>query len=588
MSQLTLRDIASNEEIIVPPEGFVFGRAGGDADIQLDDNTISRRQARVSSRQGVWVLEVMVVPPGQRIPRPQSLQEGQTFFIGQSEFEVLAVEEDEAPPPPKSVPRKPAPAASAPATKPAARKEPPPPSKTIPAQSAQKRPAPARQPAPVEEEDEGQDDGGAADEAGGEGPQGIKALFVGVPKGIAYYLVNVPKLLVNPLGTVRRAIEELPMAPLGTTALIGYALPAMLATALLGSIAAGLALLIGGFGFSLMSFIPVVPAIIAVVGSVIVGFLFHPVVGWLVKILKGESDERSRSNYFLQMQTVSIVIAVPSALATILGALPIPFINLVGPLLATLTSLVTLYVVYQWWLNCFRVAAWFKYVVLVLGAVLVVSSAIGLVTGVIANIKGLGSGGTTVGSVELSGDAEEALKNAEKLQKEALANADADTKDALAQVEKAREAALAATKAAGKAGGAAAKEAAEAAAKMTKAAEEAARAAEVPDEGSAKTPPPPVRDEPTPTGSGGYGVFARHLEAVEKKLQADPTLLRSADLQRLYGDYLEVAYKLEQTYKKDSSRHPEKERLYRLQRDDQLYTEAGPLVEKLAGKLGVR
>jgi len=263
---------------------------------------------------------------------------------------------------------------------------------------------------------------------------------------------------------------------------------------------------------------------------------------------------------------------------------------LVGPLLGTLTSLVTLYVVYQWWLNCFRVAAWFKYVVLVLGALLVVSSAIGLVTGVVATIRGFGSGGTTVGSVEVSGDAEEAIKDAEKARKEMLGDADSATRDALAQAEKIQKDTLATAKAAGKAGVAASKDAAEAAAKAAKAAEEAnaAAKAEVPDEGGAKTPPPPVRDEPTPTGSGGYGVFARHLEAVEKKLAADPTLLRNADLQRLYGDYLEVAYKLEQTYKKDSGRHPEKERLYRLQRDDLLYTEAGPLVEKLAGKLGVR
>ena len=92
MAQLTLRDIASNEEIVVPPEGFVFGRAGGDADIQLDDATIAKRQARISSFQGRWVLEVMVVPPGQRLPKPQPLQEGQTFYIGESEFEVVALE----------------------------------------------------------------------------------------------------------------------------------------------------------------------------------------------------------------------------------------------------------------------------------------------------------------------------------------------------------------------------------------------------------------------------------------------------------------------------------------------------------------
>jgi len=382
---------------------------------------------------------------------------------------------------------------------------------------------------------------------------------------------------------VRKAIEELPTEPLGPTALIGYALPAMLATALLGSIAAGLALLIGGHGFSLMAFIPIVPAISAVIGAVITGFIFHPVVGWLVKILKGESDERSRSNYFLQMMTVSIVTAVPSALGLILGALPIPFINLLGPLLTTLTTLVTLFLVYQWWINGFKVVNWFRYVLLVLGALAVIGSAISLVTGVVATIRGFGSGGSaSIGHV--SGDADEAIKEAERLQKEAMANADSATKDALTQAEKATKDAAARAKAAGAKAGA--KEAAEAARAEEAAASAKPPPAEEPSEGaSAKTPPPP-REDTAPTGA--YGVFARRLEAVEKKLEADPTLLRNSEIQRLYGDYLEVAYKNDHAYQKELGRHPEREKLYRLQKNDQVFTESSSTIDKLANKLGVR
>ena len=95
MAQVTLRDLATNEDIVVPPEGFIFGRVGGDADIQIEDNSISRRQARVSLKGGQWLLETLAVPQGQKAPRPIGLQEGATFNVGQSEFEVVQIEEDE-------------------------------------------------------------------------------------------------------------------------------------------------------------------------------------------------------------------------------------------------------------------------------------------------------------------------------------------------------------------------------------------------------------------------------------------------------------------------------------------------------------
>lgn len=577
MSQLTLRDIASNEEIIVPPEGFVFGRAGGDADIQLDDNTISRRQARVSSRQGAWLLEVMVVPPGQRIPRPQPLQQGQTFFIGESEFEVVAVEGAEAAVLPKTVPsRKAVPPAAGPA-KAAPRKDALS-NKTVAAQPAQKWPTPVKQPASADEEESetrSEDSADAdADEGDGEGgvAQDLKALFVGVPKGAAYYLVNVPKLLVNPLGTVRTAIDELPEEPLGPTGLIGYALPAMLATLLLGSIASGLAQLIRGQGFSLLAFFPIIPAVIAVVASVVSGFALHPVLGWILKILKGESDDRSRTNFFLQIETVLIIVAVPAALGTILGSLPIPFIGLLDPLFGALTSLVTLYVLYQWLINGFKVVDWFRYVLLVCGAAAVVFSAYGLVKGVITTLHGPGSDGS-VATGPVSGDDEEAIKDAERLQNDAPSNTSSATMEATAKAEKAAPARA-------KTGAATAEDAA--------AAKDSAKSppADEPSEPApAKGPPAATRDDVVPTSA--YGVFARRLEAVEKKLEADPTLLRNTELQRLYGDFLEVAYKLDRSYQKEVGRHPEREKLYRLQKNDQLFSDTSSTVDKLATKLGV-
>jgi hypothetical protein len=594
MAQLTLRDIASNEEIIVPPEGFVFGRAGGDADIQLDDATISKRQARVSSFQGRWVLEVMVVPPGQRLPKPQPLQEGQTFYIGESEFEVVAVEGDEEPPPRSSKPAAPAAAGKAP------RAAPPPQQKTIPQQAAPKRPT--ARPAPREEpRDEDAAPAGAAPAAGG--AAGIKALFVGVPKGIAYYLVNVPKMLVNPLGTVRNTIAEQPTEPLGQTGLIGYALPSLLVSGLLGSIAGGIAILIRGGGFSVLSFIPIVPAISAVIVAVVLGFIYHPVLKWLINFLKGESDERSRSNYFLQMQTLSIVLAVPNALGAILGALPIPFINLLGPLLMTLASLVSIYVVYQWFVY-FKVVQWFRYLILGLGAVSVIFAALGLVTGVIATVRGLGSGGgSAVVATGTPADVEEAVKAAQAAQQAALeaaekggADAEKAVREAQALAEKATRDATARARASAKGAQEAADKAAAAARPPPEEEKAAVRPAVAekdpppPVEEHSRAAPPPAADEVRgPAAAGAYAAFSRKREALEHQLAADPTVLaQDAELQRVYGSYLEAVYKAEKKYTRDVGKEPEKARLYEHLKNADIYRQTGPLVDKLAGRLGIR
>ncbi|MFZ5443594.1 MAG: FHA domain-containing protein, partial [Myxococcota bacterium] len=399
MTQVTLRDLATNEDIVVPPEGFIFGRVGGDADIQLEDNSISRRQARVSLKGGQWLLETLAVPQGQRAPRPVQLQEGATFNVGQSEFEVVQIEFDEAEeeevdpgartiqPPAKGKPgQAPLPAKKAP---------PAPNAKTAPSAPMQKRSAPPA----------------AAEEGGDEVPaKGFGAMFVAAPKGLAYYLLNVPKMLVNPFGTVRATIEEQPNEPMGKIELIGYALPALLATGMLGSIASGLALLIGpGHVFSLMAFLPIVPIIVAFVSAIITGFIFHPVLTWIITKLKGESDARSRTNYFLQTMTLSILLAVPNALGVILAALPIPFINLLGPVLSVVATLVSIYVTIQWF-EYFKVVKWVKTVLLVLGALAVFGTGYGLVMGLLNTIRGFGSHSTPVAAAE--GDAAEAVEAA--------------------------------------------------------------------------------------------------------------------------------------------------------------------------------
>lgn len=598
---VTIRDVNTNEEIIIPPEGLIFGRTGGDADIQLDDNSISRRQARVSLKGGNWLVETIAVAQGQRPPRPVTLVEGQTFIVGNNEFEVVSIaeadqeEEEQDAPPPKAAARAAAPAKPSRA----------PTMKTTPAAAPSKRPAaaaaPAKRAAPAASDGEEE-----ANDSNEPAAKGFGAMFVAAPKGLAYYLVNVPKMLFNPLGTVRTAIEEQPAEPMGRIELIGYALPALLATGMLGSIAGGLALLIGpGHIFSLMSFIPIVPAISAVIGAVVTGFVFHPFMEWLIRFLKGESDARSRTNYFLQLMTLSIVLAVPNALGVILGSLPIPFINLIGPLLMTVASLVSIYVAYQWFLS-FGVVKWFRTVLLVLGALSVLGAAYGLVMGVVHTIQGFGSHSTAsdIAAADIAtGDVDDATAKAIAEAEKAAGGAEMPEAARKALADAAKMRAELAKK--GAAASAAAEEAAE---KAEKAAEKNEKAEKPPkaekaavvkkeadpepeptitEEPVAKAPPPAAETK-SAGKSSGYGEYARKRDLVEKAFANDPTVLAgSKDLQDAYGEYLKESSEIDKSFQKDIAKNANKARLYERLRDAELYQKTGKLVDQLAGKLKI-
>ncbi len=567
MAQVTLRDLASNEDIVVPQEGYIFGRVGGDADIQIEDNSISRRQARVSFKGGRWLLETLAAPQGSRAPRPVALQEGAVFAIGESEFEVVAVDEEEGEVDPQARTFAPTKSKPAPSGRPEKTAAAPPP----------KRPPTAQVPK------------GGDDEAP---PAGVGAMFVAVPRGLAYYLINVPKLLVNPLGTVRTTIETLPSEPMGRIELIGYALPALLASALLGSIAGGIATLIRGGGFDFLAFVPIVPAIVSVVGAVITGFVFHPVLDWIITKLKGSSDARSRTNYFLQTMTLSVLLAVPSALGAILGALPVPFINLLGPLLGVAASLVSLYVTFQWFVF-FDVVKWFRMVVLGLGGLLVLAGVVGFVQGLVHTVSG--GGAPAVAQAPDDAPVPEGVDAPNTDGPEAIAAALQAKADAL---DKAQQRIDDAQKADAKGTEPTKKDPPKDKVVEKPAEPPPEKKPEPPVEVVAVVAPPPKDDPPPPTptkdppsagGSSGYAAFARKRDAVEKLFESDPTVLaKSGELQRLYADYLEAAFELDRKYGKETAKRPERRKLNAHLRDAALYGKAGKTVDQLAAKLGIR
>ncbi|MDX2009964.1 MAG: FHA domain-containing protein [Myxococcaceae bacterium] len=565
---LQLKDLASQKLISVPEEGLTFGREGGDAQVQVADMGVSKRHAEIFCEGGAWFLKDLGSSNGtmlanERIADATEILPGDVFQLSKRKFEVLKVleegAEDDAPPEDEDPPQMTEPERKA-AVRPGGK----------PAAAAKSAPPPAKKPsgqkmAPAGKTSEPTRGAPEADDGGGEeiGNASVGQVLAGVPKAIAYYLVNVPLMLLNPFGTIRKGIEEQPKDPMGRMELIAWALPGNVVSGAMGFIAGLIAQLITG-SLSIGSLIGglVVGAIVAVVASVVTGIIWHPLLTWLIaKLFKGESDARGRTNYFLQTQTAIIIAVLPSGLAIIVAALRarfgIPFIGLVPVLLSAVTGALSLLVFIKW-MEHFNTAKWVK----IVGYVFLALTALSALAGIPGALAGGGGGGTIVatgpgGDVDV-GDVDDALKTQIESMKAAGA-----TDEQIKAAEEAYKQSQAALKAAGAAGADAQKAIADAqkqAAEATKAAAEAAKAAtddakkaaddakKATDDAKGKKPPeaaaakddpkpaekaPPPEPEtpkasppaPVPSG-GGYAAWRVKFDSIEKRVTDDPTVLK--------------------------------------------------------------
>jgi hypothetical protein len=303
MKQVTLRDCTTQQEIGVPAEGVIFGRTGGQADIQLEDDTLSKLHARVYAQAGQWFVEYLATPPGAQ-PSPQTrLEVGSRFHVGEHEYEVSGVD--------------------------------------LPFQS-------------VTNSGEFQ-----VDFASPSWTSQFKWACV-------YYLLNVPGLVVNPVGSIRDAIDELPQEPVGRRGLVAYAFPAALSFALVICVADGMAGLLRPTPvFLIASFVPVLPMVASMVAAGVVGTYFHPVLSWFIIQFHGQTDERARTNFFLQWMSTLLVMGFAHATGTVLSALPVPHLPIVSLLLNIAACALALFMCIQW-LNSFRISLGAKSGVLVM------------------------------------------------------------------------------------------------------------------------------------------------------------------------------------------------------------------------------
>ncbi len=562
---LELRDPSSGSTFQIPDEGLTIGREGGKADFQVKDNGVSKSHCRIYLDGDAWFLEDLGSANGtylgeDKLAAPTELMPNDIISMSKTRFEVLGpVDGDgggEEPPPPTPPPapkaKAPPPRAAAPAA--AAKKPSAKPVSAGPAMSAARKPAAAS----------------AADAGGDSEPsaeaKGIGYFFIAVPKAIAYYLAAIPLLLVNPVGSIRKSIAEQKAEPMGRMELIAYALPALFVTSFLPAIATGIGLAVAGH-FSIMAFIPIGPAIGAVIGAVITGFIWHPVTEWVIRKLKGTSDERSRTNYFLMFMTAQAVLAVPTAVGILLNLVPVPFIGLVGVLLSLVATLAMLFVQYSWLVH-FDVMKIVRTIVLVLGALAVVGSLYSGVMAQVVIIRGMGSSGSA-GAV--GGDVEAQIAAAKAQGEKAMAEAEEAQKKAMEAVGDAQKDANEAVKDAKEKTGKT-KEKVEVAEKQKETEPVAAPPSEKPAEKTTVQAP----------AGGGYPAFASMRDQIEKRIAEDPTLLnRTSGLLDAYRSYEADVAEIDGKW----SKKPGPTKVNNHLRDAEIYEKTEKKVREIHGKL---
>ncbi len=415
---------------------------------------------------------------------------------------------------------------------------------------AQAVPRAKAKPAAEPEEETPQEEEAPADDVIAGGDKGLKYFLVAVPKAIAFYLAAVPLMIVNPMGTIRKGVEEQKHEAKGRMELIAYALPVNLFSAAVGFISTLIVQLVSGtlsIGGLIVGTL-LVPAIIAVIASVVTGFIWHPVVSWVVMKLKGESDERSRTNYFLMFMTATALVVLPTGIGTLLGLVPFRLVAMVQPILSALGTVVVLFVTYSWMVK-FEVVKWFRTVLLVLGGIVLVGGVFGAI-GRLSTPAGVG-GGTMAGVT--GGDVEAQIAAAQKQADDAMKAAAAAGEDAQEQVKAAQEDVKVAVK--------------------TK--------------GEKQVPAPtPAPTPAAPEASVTFPVYVQMREAVEKKIADDPAVLsKSPELQALYREYTNTAFEIDARFKALNEKAPADAKLNGRLRDAEVFAKTEKAVVALHAKL---
>ena len=581
--RLEIRDIESTILYEVGPEGAVLGRERARTDIALRDESISKRHARIFMQDGTWFLEDLNSSNGtyvddQRITAPIRLGQGRVFSLAQRKFEVVFLE--------------------AAGQNGASNEFAAPAGAAFDETGAQMPSMPSADHPPFN------DNFGFDDEPEA---KGFGYFFVAVPKAIGFYAVQVPLMALNPIGRMNRSFRDQPLNAMTNLEVAAYAIPAFFFASLVGAVFGFLAVAVNGI-INVQGLILALPAagIAAAIGAV-AGFISHPILKFLINLFKGESTPQSRTNYILFSFVFTIVAAIPNGIGALLAALPVPFINLLGPILLLLVTMLGLYYTVQW-LKVFDVMKPIQYLVLGLGAIGVVLSAANMVPLVINAIDGVPSAGDGIGVMGAGTDgltpeqrqaladnpeAAKALAKAQAAQKQ-LEGAGEDVQQALQMVaQKQRE--LTAQRQNG-GGGTKAQgappptDAPRAPRGKTAQPGQSAQGTQVEQPAQMAANPmqanlPAVPDDKYPFGITPFVQFLQKRDRIERAVDADPSLIERDDIRRDYERMWRITYDIRSKYSRKSGSRWKRDKIYHRQKGQEIFKRTAKYVDRVYRKL---
>jgi hypothetical protein len=188
---------------------------------------------------------------------------------------------------------------------------------------------------------------------------------------VGYYLRTIPALLFNPGGTIRTSTDEQPLPGITKLSLGMFLMPALVIASVLMMLGGILGAVIAGGDIPIAG--GAIGVAVAVVAAIISGFLTHPIVGFVVDKLGGQSDERSRTNYAAISMAAAALMVVPAALSALLGGVvakfasspSIVFVMVIPALIAVLAYAWIGFVGYRW-TAAFQLPKWVGVVALVM------------------------------------------------------------------------------------------------------------------------------------------------------------------------------------------------------------------------------
>jgi len=531
--RIQIKDLSSGDVYDIGPNGATMGRESARTDIAIPDEAISKKHARLLLVDEQWYLEDLnssngTFIDGGRIEDQTPIYKDSTFSLSQRHFEVVEISGNDSY---AATPRKP------------------------------EFYGPESDMASHLSE-QGDEDISLPINEGSEpqlAPPVWNQFLAGLAKSLAYYFKVLPLMMVHPVGFVRRGIDEQPWPAMKNLVLLGYTLPAFIACSLTTTLATAIAnMIVGQSGGSVLTDGIIMGALIGVVLALAFAFLWHPIVGALIRGFGGTSNAHSRTNYALMYFAGNIFLAIAVSSAPIFNTLALPFAACFSPFLLVLGTITMAYLIHSW-NKFFNIANWARGIILALIILSVIGATFNFGTAVHASVMSFYGQSPTTNK---------------QLATPPATNQDIKTRTATAQINEPTNAnstktpvvtAKASSK--GPIGTAANTKA------IAKSPQTQTEQANYAQQQQAQTT---TVEGPTP-----FVTFLNKRNAIEEAIKNNPALIRERAIVRDYSRIWKLTYDLREKYRKKKGRRWERDRIFSRQKDADIYDATHKIVDRL-------